>query len=356
MERLKYHFEPKCGWMNDPNGLIYFKGQYHAFFQHNPYSVHWDKMHWGHAVSCDLIHWTELDIALYPDEIYEDKGGCFSGSAIEKDGKMYLFYTGVSEKYDQAQCVAVSYDGLHFEKYQGNPVIPHYPADGSSNFRDPKVSLIDGKYYMVVGSGKDGVGKILLYTSADLLCWDYLGVLFEDKNCGAVLECPDFFKLDDKYILMFSKMGKTIYSTQFIIGDFDGVHFTEASRCSPEAGPQFYAPQTFLCPDGRRIMIGWFYDWKKKVPDGATFAGGLTIPRELSLCGNIIKNYPVTEARNLLKSSDDRIKISENAVFLPDGTEFKLSSNIENTAILCDKNAMEIFLNGGEFSFSLRLD
>ena len=127
--RFAYHFEPTVGWMNDPNGLGYFGGQYHAFFQHNPYAPKWDTMHWGHATSTDLIHWNETDIALYPDREYEDKGGCFSGSAIEREGRLHLFYTSVSEDLGQTQSLAISKDGLHFEKYEGNPVIGGYPED-----------------------------------------------------------------------------------------------------------------------------------------------------------------------------------------------------------------------------------
>lgn len=150
--RFQYHFEPKKGWMNDPNGLIYFRGQYHAFFQHNPYAPRWGKMHWGHAVSSDLIHWQELPIALYPDQAYENAGGCYSGSAVEKDGRLYLFYTSVSRRWGQTQSMAYSDDGIHFTKYAANPVISENPL-GYSDFRDPKVTCIDGKYYMVVGTG-----------------------------------------------------------------------------------------------------------------------------------------------------------------------------------------------------------
>ena len=126
--RQHYHLMPQCGWMNDPNGLIYFKGQYHVFYQTNPYSGFWDSMHWGHAVSKDLLHWEYLPLALAPSEVYDDfqKGGCFSGSAIEHDGKMYLFYTATANHGHgnvQTQCLAISEDGIHFEKYTGNPLI-----------------------------------------------------------------------------------------------------------------------------------------------------------------------------------------------------------------------------------------
>ena len=126
--RQDYHFMAETGWINDPNGLIYFKGKYHFFYQYNPYSGFWDCMHWGHAVSEDMIHWEYLPLALAPSEVYDDhlKGGCFSGSAIEHDGKLFLIYTGTCNNgngFEQAQCIAYSEDGIHFEKYEGNPVI-----------------------------------------------------------------------------------------------------------------------------------------------------------------------------------------------------------------------------------------
>ena len=114
-QRFTFHFEPHKGWMNDPNGLIYYQGRYHAFFQHNPHEPVWGPMHWGHAVSQDLLHWEELPIALFPDQPYEDDKGCFSGSAVERDGVLYLFYTAVSKQLGQTQCVAVSRDGKAFE-------------------------------------------------------------------------------------------------------------------------------------------------------------------------------------------------------------------------------------------------
>ena len=191
-QRFTFHFEPHKGWMNDPNGLIYYQGRYHAFFQHNPHEPVWGPMHWGHAVSQDLLHWEELPIALFPDQPYEDDKGCFSGSAVERDGVLYLFYTAVSKQLGQTQCVAVSRDGKAFEKYKGTPVIAAPPAEGSYDFRDPKVVELDGKTYMVCGSGKDGVGKILLYEQGkDLFTWQYVGVLFESSEYGKVLECPD---------------------------------------------------------------------------------------------------------------------------------------------------------------------
>ena len=345
-ERLQYHFEPRKGWMNDPNGLCYFKGRYHAFFQHYPHAPQWGQMHWGHAVSEDLIHWEELPIALYPDQPYEDLGGCFSGSAVEKDGKLWLFYTSVSKALGQTQSAAVSEDGLHFTKLPENPLIPHFPPAGSEDFRDPKVSFLHGKWTMVCGSGKDGEGRILFFTSDDLIHWEDRGVLFADASCGPVLECPDLFELDGKTVLMFSKMGLETYNTQFVIGSFDGERFTEEARCTPEAGPQFYAPQTFRAPDGRRILIAWLYDWKKPLDEGADYAGALTLPRELRLDGGRVLTRPVAEAAPLLREADPLVR-PEGETLIVDGRAIPTGEKIGKLEILRDTKTLEIFVNGG---------
>lgn len=331
--RLKYHFEPQKGWINDPNGLVFFKGRYHAFFQHNPHSIHWDKMHWGHAVSDDLINWEELPIALYPDKPYENSGGCFSGSAVVKDGRLYLFYTSVSDSLGQTQSLAYTDDGVTFTKYEGNPIISENPfgREYNTDFRDPKVSLIDGKYYMVVGTGINGEGKVLLFTSADLISWEYSGFLFDAKEYTTVVECPDFFKLDDKYVLMFSRLGTFNKGVTFVLGDFDGKTFTAESVQFPESGPHFYAPQTFS--DGkRRIIIGWLhYSWDTKTDADEISIGAFTIPREITIKDGTLKMYPIKEARHLLKDIGG------------------------NTEVLRDENCVEIFINKGEFTSTMRV-
>ena len=356
MERLQYHFEPQKGWINDPNGLIQYGGKYHAFFQHNPYSAHWDTMHWGHAVSEDLLHWQELPIALFPDQPYENAGGCYSGSAVEKDGKLYLFYTSVSHEMKQTQSVAVSEDGVNFTKYAGNPVIPHYPPEGSAEFRDPKVTFLLGSYYMVCGSGKDKVGKVLLYRSDDLLAWDYVGVLYENAEYGPVMECPDFFALDGKFVLMFSRMGMLTHSTIFITGDFDGKTFTPEQTHMPEIGPHFYAPQTFEDAAGRRVLIGWMSSWGREPDEDAEYAGALTIPRAVTLQGGKLYTYPVAEAAHLLADSDEAVQ------FIPGETEISVGGTaldcppIADVKILRDGTSVELFINGGESSVTAWID
>ena len=357
-ERLRFHFEPKTGWMNDPNGLIEYRGQIHAFFQHNPYAPKWDRMHWGHAVSDDGLAWRELPIALYPDMPYEDAGGCYSGSAVEKDGKLWLFYTSVSRTLGQTQSCAVSADGVHFEKLLQNPVIPACPIEGCTDFRDPKVFPYQDGFRMVVGSGSGGVGRILLFASEDLVSWRYVGVLFESTAYGRVLECPDLFKLDGKWVLMFSKIGAIERAVQFVVGDFDGERFTPESFCVPEAGPQFYAPQTFRRSDGARILIGWFYDWQRKLDEGADWAGALTIPRRLSLRGNRVCMFPIENAQPLLTDQDALLDIEETRVSVrgkPVGVTLEGGEKVEDVRILRDTKTMEVFVNGGAYSFSFWL-
>ena len=214
--RPSFHLSSRVGWMNDPNGLSYYQGKYHLFYQYYPYESKWGPMHWGHAVSEDLLHWEYLPAAIAPDTL-ADKDGCFSGSAVElADGRHLLMYTGVFKgpvrpdgTFDdtQTQCVAVG-DGINYEKYSGNPVLTDADIpDGSSkvDFRDPKLwKEADGTFRCVVGNRPaDGSGQILYYSSSDGFHWKFESVLAENKNrFGLMWECPDFFALDGKYVLL----------------------------------------------------------------------------------------------------------------------------------------------------------
>ena len=166
--KLLYHFRPSKGWNNDPNGLVYFNGYYHVFYQYAPdYEIPWKQpMHWGHARTKDFLEWEELPIALTPSEKY-DGGGCWSGTAIVKDGRLFLFYAAIAEVSTVA--IAVSDDGINFKKYEGNPVIATYPSDGGPDFRDPAVCFIDGRYYCVIASGNpEKKTGVLYYTRATI--------------------------------------------------------------------------------------------------------------------------------------------------------------------------------------------
>jgi len=351
--RLLHHFEPRFGWMNDPNGLVFFRGKYHAFFQHNPYAPAWDTMYWGHAVSDGLLHWEEQPLALAPDQWYEDDTGCWSGSAVVKDDRLYLFYTGVSKELGQTQCVAWSDNGRHFQKYRNNPVIAKAP-NGSADFRDPKVTKIGDTYYMVLGSGQDGVGCVLLYRSNNLLDWDYVGVLLEGAQYGPVIECPDFFQFGDGYVLMFSQMNRPLRSTMFAYGDFDGAKFTPKAEQEPILGPHFYAPQSFLDDKGRRIVIGWFSAWGKPLDEGAVTAGALSIPMELQYEDGQFKLFPVEEARHLLCKNDPLV--STGPGFIEVASDFKQplrwEGDVNRIDILRDTKTIEVFINHGEAVFA----
>lgn len=349
--RLKLHFEPRRGWINDPNGLCFWRGQYHAFFQHNPHAPVWAQMHWGHAVSDDLIHWEEKDIALFPDQPYENSGGCFSGSAVIEGERLWLFYTTVSRELGQTQSVAWTDDGVHFTKYEGNPVIDHFPEDGSKDFRDPKVTKIGDTYHMVLASGKDGTGKILRYTSADLLHWEYAGVLYENAELGKIYECPDFFPLDGRYVLMFSRIGRRRDAVLFVAGDFDGNVFTPENICEVEMGPHFYAPQTFLAPDGRRILIPWMHSWGKLPGDGDVYKGAFGIPRQLSVRDGRVYNAPLDEIKPCLTDTDKAVTVTANRVEIAvrEGEEpLFYEGTVREVQILRDTRTVEVFINGGQ--------
>lgn len=349
-KRANFHFQPAKGWMNDPNGLIYFKGRYHAFFQYNPDNLWNEKIRWGHAVSDDLLHWEQLPSAIYPDEEY-DATGCWSGSALEKDGRLYVFYTSVSEKYGQTQSVAYSDDGINFTKYEKNPVICAPPFD-TKDFRDPKVGEYNGRYIMVLGCGVNGEGKILLYESEDLLSWNYSGVLYEKKGMAKVFECPDFFPLGDKYVLMFSKIGQNVRATHFAAGAFDGKKFTPEFESEPEYGPQYFAAQTFPDAKGRRISIAWMSDWTRKPAPDATFMGSFTVPREVELKEGKITLYPVEEARFLLTDTSAPVSINGNEIRVEGKEPVLCPVPIRTVSVLTDGDLVEIFVNRGEFTLS----
>lgn len=352
---MKYHFQNKVGWMNDPNGLVFFKGKYHAFFQHYPHATHWGQMHWGHAVSSDLVNWEEKEIALYPDMPYEDEGGCFSGSAIVKDDTLYLFYTSVSHELGQTQSVAISKDGETFVKYEGNPVIKESPLGNNRDFRDPKVFLYEGKYKMVVGAGISNVGKILLFESDDLLNWEYVGEILSDMMYGPCAECPDLFKVEDKWVLMFSSIKATPHRVNFSVGDFDGKRFIPDNEEEPffaiEEGPDFYAPQTFYAPDGRVILIGWMYNWHRSAPVGKTHVGALTIPREISFDfdGKLVMR-PIREIAEKIKPESTFVSYRDGLlrISFEGHTILQRRCAYEPTMkILEDSGVVEVFLEGG---------
>jgi beta-fructofuranosidase len=328
--RLGYHIMAPANWINDPNGLVQFKGEYHVFYQHHPYDENWGPMHWGHVKSKDLVHWEHLPIALTPGDDC-DKDGCFSGSAVDNNGELTLIYTGhhytdqEKDLFFQNQNIAISTDGVTFEKAGQNPVITTPPVDSSHHFRDPKVWKHKDRWYMVVGnSTKTEIGRVILYRSPDLRNWEYVGVLAQTNGeLGYMWECPDFFELGAKYVLMFSPQGieakgdsyNNLYQTGYLIGEYDYENnkFVHGSFTELDLGHDFYAAQTMLDDKGRRIAIGWMDMWESNMPtkeDG--WCGALTLPRELTLGKNnkILMN-PVEEL-TLLRESEHNVYTNQS--------------------------------------------
>jgi sucrose-6-phosphate hydrolase SacC (GH32 family) len=286
--RGQFHFSPRRGWNNDPNGLVYFNGEYHLFFQHNPYGWSWGNMHWGHAVSTDLVHWQELGDVLLPD----DMGPMFSGSAVVDwnntsgfgaPGRppLVLIYTAAGNP--TVQCLAYSTDGRQFTKYSGNPVVPEITGGN----RDPKVFWHEPtqKWVMVLYVEKPADRHTVHFlTSPNLKEWQVASVIDGDpKGQRFLFECPDLFSLpidgDDmnrRWILFGA-------NSEYAIGSFDGVRFhPEQTHLPGHRGRGFYAAQTYSdipAADGRRILIGWFQTETK----GMSFNQSMTIPIELKL-------------------------------------------------------------------------
>jgi len=320
--RLNYHLMGEYGWINDPNGFIEYKGRYHLFYQHYPYESVWGPMHWGHSISDDLIKWSYASIALAPDTEF-DKDGCFSGTSIEKDGKLYLIYTGhvytgdnKSKDYKQTQGIAYSEYGFIFKKYDKNPVVDaeKLPEGASKkDFRDPKVFEANGIYYMVLGSNdNNNNGQAILYKSNDLIDWEFVNILAKsDGTLGTGWECPDLFKLNEKDVFIVSPQYmksqgdnyNNIHSTVYMIGNLklkEG-KFEFRDYNPIDFGFDFYAPQTTIDHKGRRLIVAWMDMWESEMPmqaRGDNWAGAMTLPRELLLKDNKLYFKPVVEIEN----------------------------------------------------------
>ena len=297
--RPSYHFTPLYGWMNDPNGMVYKDGEYHLYFQYNPYGSKWGNMHWGHAVSRDLIHWEHLDPAIARDPV----GHIFSGSSVVdkkntagfgKDA-IIAIYTNNSVNHDEVQCIAYSNDnGRTFTKYEGNPVLT--PFDGLKDFRDPKVFWYekDKCWFMIVSADKE----TRFYKSKNLKKWDYVSAF--GKGLGqqpCQYECPDFFQLpvngdekNKKWVMTMNINPGCWFggsATEYFVGDFDGKNFT-----CPDAndvkwldwGKDHYATVTFSNTGNRVLAITWMSNWQyANLTPFKQNRGANGLPRELKL-------------------------------------------------------------------------
>ena len=310
--RPLYHFTPLYGWMNDPNGMVYKDGEYHLYFQYNPYGSKWGNMHWGHAVSKDLLHWEHLDPAIPRDTM----GHIFSGSSvIDRNntagyGKNAIIavYTNNSTNHDEVQCMAYSTDnGRTFTKYEGNPVLR--PFDGLKDFRDPKVFWYEKNksWYMIVSADKE----IRLYKSKNLKKWDYVSAF--GKGIGqqpCQYECPDFFQLpvngdrkNMKWVMIMNINPGCIFggsATEYFVGDFDGKNFTcpDANEAKwLDYGKDHYATVTFSNTGDRVLAMTWMSNWQyANITPFRQNRGANGLPRELKLYEKDGKYYVSEDA------------------------------------------------------------
>ncbi len=303
--RPEYHFLPPANWMNDPNGTIFYNGEFHLFYQLNPYKPKWGRIHWGHAKSNDLVTWEHLPLALAPDPGPKELH-CFSGCCvIADDGTPTIFYTSISAKSFAAavsrqaeQWVATSdADMLIWKKHHANPILSeaqHHPENPPRHWRDPYIWKEGEIWYMVLGGQQPGekFGSIYLYQSEDLKQWDYVGILAKGREIECKSwECPNYFRLGDNYVLLVAPFQQVIYS----IGEFKDHQHRGTAWFTFDHGKDFYATNTYVDDQGRTIVVGWI-----KADGKGDWAGCLSLPRVVSLdADDRLKIHPLPELEQL---------------------------------------------------------
>ncbi len=328
--RLKFHLMPTVGWLNDPNGLCEFNGEYHVFYQYSPFNENGGIKFWGHYTSKDFINWENKGTDLFSDEPF-DCHGAYSGSTLVDDGKMNIFYTGnvknigdydyINDGKEQNTILIISEDGKNFDNKKLIITNKDYPSNLTCHVRDPKVFKDDDKFYMVQGArDKDDVGQVILFESDDLINWKYINTIKSEEKFGYMWECPDLISIDDKNILLISPQGveedgikyNNIYQSgyYFIEGDYKSTDYKLSDFEEIDRGFDFYAPQTFKDSSGRTILIGWMglpdieglysnptveYKWQH----------ALTIPRQLKVKDNRLLQSPIEELKNLRKNKKE---------------------------------------------------
>jgi beta-fructofuranosidase len=334
--RPQFHFLPAANWMNDPNGPIYWRGKYHLFYQYNPNGAFWGDMHWGHAISPDMVRWKHLPVALAPTPGGPDADGCFSGTAVVQDGQVVFLYTGVrsvpeaqatikdgAHSFLEKQCLASTNDPeLRTWTKQPDSVLSLPPADlDVTGFRDPSPWHQGDRWYMVIGSGiVSKGGAVLLYASKDLRHWEYLHILADRTSGVAVVpekieprevwECPEFFALGKKHVLIYSAGGKSCW----LSGNFN----PETMVFHPEKSGtldhgSFYAAKSQLSKDGQRILWGWIPETRKLEEYKASgWAGMMSLPRVLSLDNEGRLRVSMASEVEKLREKRYRLQLTEN--------------------------------------------
>ena len=336
-DRPEYHFIAPKNWMNDPNGPIFWKGTYHLFYQWAPNSAAGGPPHWGHAISTDMVHWRHQPVAIAPTAGGADRDGCWTGSAIVRDGVPTVIYTGVvhdpeargtDNEWRQAQMLATADDDgmLHWKKLV-EPVLLGPPTGMvATGFRDPCPWREADGWYLVVGSGeRDKGGCVLLYKSQDLRHWEYLHPLVhgpatgnpapDSVDRGDMWECPDFFEVGRKHCLLYSSENKVSWAT----GEYDKKEhrFTiKRQGVIDHGGAAYYAPKSFRAPDGRRVLWGWVREMRPQVEFvAAGWAGAISLPRVLTIgAQGQLEMIPAVEVEKL-RGTAEQIAVKPDAPF-----------------------------------------
>lgn len=342
--RPRYHFAPPANWMNDPNGLIQWRGQTHFFYQFNPFAAKWGDIHWGHAVSEDLVHWRDLPIALAPTPGGCDADGCWTGCAVVDGGVPTFIYTGrLGEREPICLATAVDAELVLWRKDPANPVVSDPPAgfDLAGGFRDPFVWREGAVWKMVVGSGIQERGPaVFLYHSPDLRSWrcDGLLHLYEGGDRGSMWECPNFFPLGDRHVLLVSEYaGARVFA---FVGDYDGRTFTPRWSGLVDGGAVLFAPQVLRDAQGRALMFGWIREGRSEAAQlAAGWSGVLSLPRVLTLGENdALLSRPIPELARLRETAahlHGEITPASGVVFARARPQLEIAATFEVGAGTC---------------------
>lgn len=410
-----YHIYPKTGWLNDPNGLCEFKGDYHIYYQYSPLDAARGDIGWGHVSTRDFISYKRHEPFIYPDTDY-DKDGAYSGSAFIKNDKIYFFYTG-NVKYPEGDGVRtgrdhntlriVSKDGLSYEKKDLIMDNDAYPEDMTRQLRDPKIYEKNGAYYMFIGARSlEDKGMVTVFKSDNLDDFSYYMRIETEYDFGYMWECPDFFTLDGKDILVFCPQGleseefryQNIYQAGYfpIEIDLEDKSYKLGDFTELDYGFDFYAPQTFEDSDKRRILIGWM-----GMPDAGytnptvenDWQHCLTIPRVLSFEDGKLYQRPISELENLRTQElildrgesitedtyealardikgDFDLYLREDVILSYKDKVLKLDmgdssygrdirkikiNKVDNIRVFSDRSSLEIFINDGAYALTTRV-
>lgn len=342
----KFHIHPPCGLMNDPNGLAYFQGKYHVFYQWFPFGPEHGMKHWAHVQSENLLDFQWSKEILIPDQEYE-KNGCYSGNSIEVDGKLYLFYTA-NYKSEQGkipkQAMAWMEPDGSIHKYEHNPIIDETPDGLTGEIRDPFVFSKNGCYYMLLGGGTlDGKAALLLYQSTDLTSWKYQGLIdvcVDGFDMGYMYECPSYIQVDGKDVLFLSLMGRepegdryhNEFSSLYFIGNLNLEEMRFEVECYDEIdkGFDFYAPQVFYGKDQTPMMFAWFGCGVQNLPYATDdmWIHGLTMPRVLKIQnGQLYQEIP--------EEITSKYEMVSDLTHMPEGNTWKLSLDFDQIQGSC---------------------